>query len=78
MFNKKCGFFDFKNVIIPFKIKIIEKPHSFLPRPLIFNLQQEVWKFDDICVTWSSAKAVLERNFLKLEHQSFEYDTFSQ
>ena len=24
--------------------------HSFDPRPLIFKLQQEVWKFTDTCV----------------------------
>ena len=30
--------------------------HSSAPRPLIFNLQQEFLKFNDICVSWSSAK----------------------
>ena len=38
--------------------------HSFAPRPLIFKLQQEVWKFNDICVSWSSPKTDLETNFL--------------
>ena len=28
--------------------------HSFTHRPLIFNLQQEVLKFSDIYVSWSS------------------------
>ena len=28
-------------VIITFKIKIIQNPHSFAPRPLIFKLEQE-------------------------------------
>ena len=59
-------------VIIPFKIKIIEKPY------LIFKLQQEVWKFRDIFVNLSSPKTHLEKNFLNLENQSFEYVTFSQ
>ena len=30
--------------------------HSFAPRPLIFKLQQEVLKFNDICVSSSSPK----------------------
>ena len=60
------------NVIIPFKIKIIENPY------LIFKLQQELWKFRDIFVNLSSPKTHLENNFLNLENQSFEYVTFSQ
>ena len=32
---------------------------SFASRPLIFTLQQEVWKFNDICVSWSSQKTSL-------------------
>ena len=38
----------------------IEKPHSFAPRPprpdLIFKLQQEILKFNDVFVNWSSQK----------------------
>ena len=30
--------------------KIIKKPHSFNPRSLLSKLQQEVLKFNDICV----------------------------
>ena len=30
--------------------------HSFAPRSLIFKLQQEVLKFNDIFVCWSSPK----------------------
>ena len=30
--------------------------YSFAPRPLIFKLQQEVLKFNDICVSWRSPK----------------------
>ena len=38
--------------------------HRFAPRPLIFKLEQEVRKFNDICVSWSSPKTELERTFL--------------
>ena len=30
--------------------------HSFAPRPMIFKLQQEVFKFNNIFVSWSSRK----------------------
>ena len=46
LLNKKYGLFDFKNVIIPFKIKMIKKTS----RPRIFKLQREVWKSSDICM----------------------------
>ena len=52
---------------------LISKPHksfqnknnrkatySFAPRPLIFKLQQQVWKSNDICVSWSSPKTYPE------------------
>ena len=52
--------------------------HSFAPRPLIFKLQQEVLKFNDICVSWSSPKTDLVIDFLNLENQSFENVSFSQ
>ena len=42
--------------------------HSFAPRPLIFKLQQEVLKFNDICVSWSSSKTDLVTSFLNLEN----------
>ena len=68
-----------QNVIIRFEIKIAEKTHtSFAPRPQIFKLQQEDWKFSDIRVSWSSPKTDLEMNFLNLENRRFEYVTFSQ
>ena len=46
------------------------KPHNFFfaPRPLIFKLQQEVLKFDYICVSWSYPKTDLETSVLKLEN----------
>ena len=40
---------------------------SFAPRPMIFKLQQEFLKFNDICVSWSSPKTDLVTNFLNLE-----------
>ena len=52
--------------------------HIFAPRPLIFNLQQEVLKFNDINVSWSSPKSDLMINFLNLENQSFENVSFCQ
>ena len=38
--------------------------HRFAPRPLIFKLQQEDWKFSDICMSWSSPKTDLEKNLM--------------
>ena len=52
--------------------------HSFTPRPLIFNLQQKVLKFNDICISWSSAKTDLATNFLNLGNESFENVSFTQ
>ena len=46
--------------------------HSFAPRPLIFRLQQEVLKFNDICVSLTSPKADLVLKFLNPENRSFE------
>ena len=40
--------------------------YSFVPRPLIFKLQQKVLKFNDIYVSWSSPKTNLVTNFLSL------------
>ena len=52
--------------------------HSFAPRPLSFKLPQEVLKFNDICVSWSSQKTDLVINFLNLENRSFENIDSSQ
>ena len=46
--------------------------------PLTFKLQQEAWKLNDICVSWSSPKSDLKANFLNLENVRFEYVTRSQ
>ena len=51
---------------------------SFAPRPLIFKLQQDVLKFNDICVSWSFPKSDLVTNVLNLEHRSFENISLSQ
>ena len=42
--------------------------HSFALSPLIFKLQQEVLKFNDIYLSWSSPKTDLETNILNLEN----------
>ena len=52
------------------------RPHNF--RPLIFKLQQEALKFNDMCVSWSSPKTDVVTNFLNLENRSFEDVSFSQ
>ena len=78
-------------LIIPFKIKIVEKlytrlksctrvwkvVHALAPSTLIFKLQQEVLKFSDICVCRSSPKTDVEMNFSNLENRSFENVSFS-
>ena len=46
--------------------------HSFASRPLIFKLQQQALKFNDICVSWSSQKFDLVTNFLNPENRKFE------
>ena len=64
--------------MIPFKIKIIEKPDRVLPPELLsFKLQQEALKFNDIYVSCSSPKTDPERNFLNLENQNVEGRFFS-
>ena len=64
------------NAMIPFKIKVIEKSYSFACRPLVFKLEQEVLKFNDICVSWSFPKTDQVTNLLNLENQSFEVSFF--
>ena len=48
--------------MIPFNIKT-KATHGFAFRTLIFRLQQEVFKLNDICVGWSSPKTDMETNF---------------
>ena len=51
---------------------------SVASRPLIFKLQQEVWKFNEICISRRSPKTDLTTNFLNLENRSLENVSFSQ
>ena len=52
--------------------------HNFSPRPLIFKMQQEVLKFNEICMGWNSPKADLVIKFLNLQNGRFEKVIFSQ
>ena len=63
---------DLKTSEFPQNYNNRKATHSFAPRPLIFKLQQEVLKFNDICVSWSSPKTDLVTNFLNPENRSFE------
>ena len=36
--------------------------HDFSLKPLIFKLQQEVWKFNNICISWKSQNLNWRRN----------------
>ena len=67
---KRLNFFQNKNDK--------KSTNSFASRLLIFKLQLEAWKFNNICVSWISAKTNLKTNFSNLGNQSFEYFTFSQ
>ena len=71
------GFFHFKtSEFLSYSYSNVT--HSFAPRPLIFYLQQEVLKFNDIFVSWSSPKTDPETNFLNLENIPFENVSISQ
>ena len=50
----------------------------FAQSSLIFKLQQEILKFNNTCLHWSSSKTDEETNFLNLENPSFENVSFSQ
>ena len=41
-------------------------------------MQQELLKFNNICVSWSSGKTELVIDFLNLENRSFENVSFPQ
>ena len=70
LFDKTYGLFDFEISQFLSKKKVKEKPHTVL--------QQEIWKFSDVCLTWGSPKNNLKMIVLNSESQSFEYVTFSQ
>ena len=69
------GLFDFKRHNSFQNQNNRKVTHSFA---LIFKLQQEVLKFNDICLSWSSQKTNLETNLLNLKNRSFENVIFSQ
>ena len=50
--------------------------HAFALRCLIFKLQQEVLKFNDICLSRSSLKNELETNWERLGTSVFLNDNF--
>ena len=52
--------------------------HTLGTRLLIFKLQQQVLKFNEIQFSQSSAKTNPEKNLFNLEKQSFENVSFSQ
>ena len=71
LFNKMHGLFDFRS--LTFKIKIIEKAkHSFVSRRLIFKLQQEILKFNDICVSCGARQNWPADKYFKPENRSLE------
>ena len=49
---------------------------SFALRRLIFKLQQEVLKFNDICVIWNSPKTDLLTNFINLKIEVLRTSVF--
>ena len=63
LFNKNHGRFDIETSYF------LSKTHTFTPRPQITKLQQNVLKFNDILLSWSS---------LHLENRNFENVSFSQ
>ena len=73
LFYKMHGLFDFK---IPFKIKIIKKPHTVLLSDLWFFNCNKVLKFSDICESWSSPKTDQETNSLNLANQKLRTSVF--
>ena len=74
MKKKECNWLEWN--ISKMKHEYKKPSHCFLPTPLIFKLQQEVLKFNEICVNWSLPKTDLETNFLNLENPSFEKVSF--
>ena len=65
-----------------FKMKYVENETEkittqfFSQASLIFKLQQEVIKVNDMCMPWSLPETDPETNFLNLENQSFENVSF--
>ena len=76
LFNKRYGVFGLHNFFQYYNNR--EATHTIAPKSLIFIVQQEIWKFNDICMSWNSLTTVQGTNFLNLEHGSIEYVTFSK
>ena len=76
LFNKKYGVFGLHNFFQYYNNR--EATHTIAPKSLIFIVQQEIWKFNDICMSWNFLNTVQGTNFLNLEHGSIEYVTFSK
>ena len=70
---KKRGTIKMKYLKIKRNLKV---SHDFFPRPLIFKLHQEVLKFNDTYMSWSSRKADLVTNILNLENRSLRVPVF--
>ena len=52
--------------------------HGFTPRTLIFKLEKEVFKFNNICVSGTSPRTDdLERHIFNLGNRSFENVSYS-
>ena len=66
LFSKIHGLFYFKTSCFLSKLNDRKATQSFAPRPLIFKLQQEVWKFSDICMCWRPPKTDLVTNSVTL------------
>ena len=45
--------------------------YSFAPRPQIYKLQQQIWTFSDICLSWSSPKEKPGEKLFKLRKSKF-------
>ena len=78
LFDKMHGLWLKTYIIIPFKIKIIEKLYTvFLPNLWFLSCNIKKLKFIDICVRWSSPKTYQEKKFLKLFLKFWERQYFS-
>ena len=51
--------------------------HVFALRPMIFKLLQEVWKFNDICVSWAPKKWPGDKFFKFRKSKFWEHQFFS-
>ena len=74
--QQKAWTLRLSNIIIPFKIKIIEMPHTaLLPDFWFLSCNKKFENSVISCMNWSSPQIDLETNFLDLKNWSFEYVT---